>query len=266
MGRRRFTRGKGRVVDMLRKGRRGERTVTANDLSRLLGPQIRFLRAAGVTIDEAEQALRTEFSRKIPKTKSGRVEPVRFNNQCARLIANWKVLPEYLNPKGYPRDLRLRGRRSFVELSKLSAPGVKPSDLLQLLSEFGSVGKLRSGLLRLRTRVFMTKVPAGKIIAYEPNMQFLVDAARVIEDQLEIPAGRARTTPRYWRAVDNHWIPERHLRAFMLFSKRRGMELMEEIEDWLDEHEISRNSSVGKNLRRLGVGVFSISDPSTYSL
>jgi hypothetical protein len=44
------------------------------------------------------------------------------------------------------------------------------------------------------------------------------------------------------------------------------MELMEEIEDWLDEHEISRNSSVGKNLRRLGVGVFSISDPSTYSL
>lgn len=245
--------------------RRGAQSVASSDIAYLLIPQIRFLRAAGVTLEQFETILRSEFRRKIPKTKRGRVEHVRFNNQCARLIANWKVLPDYLDKTGYPRDLRLKGRTSFAELAKLSAPGVKPSDLLQLLREFRSVTTLGSGLLRLRTKAFIAKAPTGKVVAYEPNMQFLIDAARVIEDQLEVPSGRARSAPRYWRAVDNHWIPERYLRAFMSFSKRRGMALMEEIEDWLDEHEISRESSVGKNLRRLGVGVFSVSEPSIYS-
>ncbi|MFO1400421.1 MAG: DUF6502 family protein [Steroidobacteraceae bacterium] len=247
------------------KKRRSAQAVADSDIAHLLIPQIRFLRAAGVTFEQLAPVLRAEFRRKIPKTKRGRVEQVRFNNQCARLIANWKVLPDYMNSNGYPRDLRLSGRRGFSELAKLSAPGVRPSDLLRLLREFRSVTTLRSGLLRLRTRAFMAKAPTGKVVAYEPNMQFLTDAARVIEDQLEVSAGRTRSAPRYWRAVDNHWIPERYIGSFMSFSKRRGMELMEEIEDWLDEHEISRDSSVGKNLRRLGIGVFSISEPSSYS-
>ena len=247
------------------KSRRHARAVAGSEIASLLIPQIRFLRAAGVTLDQMEQVLRIEFRRQIPKSKRGRVEHVRFNNQCARLIANWKVLPDFLEPTGYPRDLKLTGKRSFVQLAKLSAPGVKPSDLLHLLYEFGSVVRLRSGLLRLRTRAFMAKAPKGRVVAFEPNMQFLIDAARVVDDQLEISAGRARNAPRYWRAVDNHWIPERFASSFIAFSKRRGMELMEEIEDWLDEQEISRDSGKGRNLRRLGVGVFSISESSAYS-
>ena len=250
---------------MSNKSARGKRAIASSEIAQLLIPQIRFLRAAGVTLDQMELVLRAEFRRKIPKTKRGRVEHVRFNNECARLIANWKVLPSYLNAKGYPRDLRLNGRGGFGELAKLSAPDVKPSDLLRLLVEFKSVRRLGSGLIRLRTRAFMAKAPTGTVVAYEPNMQFLTDAARVIEDQLEISAGRKRSAPRYWRAVDNHWVPDKFLRDFMAFSKRRGMELMEEIEDWLDEHEVSRDSAFGHNLRRLGIGVFSVSEPSAYS-
>lgn len=245
--------------------KRRAQAVASSGIASLLTPQIRFLRAAGVTLEQMEQVIRTEFRRQIPKSKRGRVEHVRFNNQCARLIANWKVLPEFLEPTGYPRDLKLKGKRSFLQLATLSAPGVKPSELLRLLFEFGSVVKLRSGLLRLRTKAFMAKAPKGRVVAYEPNMQLLIDAARVVDDQLEISAGRARAAPRYWRAVDNHWIPERFLGSFISFSKRRSMELMEEIEDWLDEHEISRDSGRGKNLRRLGIGLFSISEPSAYS-
>ena len=247
------------------RGKSGMRADAPEELTQLLVPQIRFMRAAGVTREQVDCVVDSEYRRKVPKTKRGRVERVRFNNQCARLIANWKVMPEFLNSTGYPRDLRLKGRHSFVELANLSAPSVRPIELLKLLLEFKSVVKLRSGLLRLRTKAFMAKAPSGKIVAFEPNMQFLIDAARVIEDQLEISAGHARSAPRYWRAVDNHWIPERYLRDFMSFSKRRGMALMEEIEDWLDQHEISRDSGTGKNIRRLGVGVFSISEPSEYN-
>lgn len=248
------------------KKKRGAQSVASDEIARLLIPQIRFLRAAGVTASQMEEVLKAEFQRQIPKASRGRVERVQFNNQCARLIANWKVLPDFLDLKGYPRDLKLNGRKSFVELAKLSAPGVKPKILLDLLCEFGSVSRLGSGLLRLRTRAFMAKAPAGRVVAYEPNMQFLTDAARVVDDQLRTSVGRTRHPPRFWRAVDNHWVPERHLRSFIFFSKRRAMELMEEIEDWLDEHEISRESGKGKNLRRLGIGIFSISDRSEYSV
>jgi hypothetical protein len=245
--------------------KRDAQTVSNIDVAHLLMPQIRFLRAAGVTFEELHSVLRAEFRRRIPKGKIGRVQRVLFNNQCARLIANWKVLPEYLDSTGYPRDLKMRGSAGFLELARLSAPGVRPSSLLVLLRQFGSVTKLRSGKLRLKTRAFLAKTPAGRVVAYEPNMQFLTDAARVIEDQLDVSVGQNRVAPRYWRAVDNHWIPERHVRDFMSFSKRRGMVLMEEVEDWLDEHEISRDSGKGKDLRRLGVGVFSVSEPSLYS-
>jgi hypothetical protein len=245
--------------------KRGAYNASSSEIAQLLIPQIRFLRAAGVTLVQAERVLRAEFRRKIPKSKKGRVERVRFNNECARLIANWKVLPDYLDSTGYPQDLKMRGRGGFLELARLSAPGVKPSYLLHLLHEFGSAVKLPSGRLRLKTKAFLAKRPAGDTVAYEPNMQFMIDTARVIEDQLGVSAGRSRGASRFWRAVDNHWIPERYARGFLSFSKRRAMELMEEIEDWLDEHEISRESGVGRNLRRLGVGAFSISEPSSYS-
>jgi hypothetical protein len=245
--------------------RRKTTSVSATEAEQLLSPQIRFLRAAGVTLEELNQILRSEFRRRIPKERLGRVERVKYNNQCARLIANWRVLPEYLDRTGYPRDLQMRGAGGFLQLAKISAPGVKPSDLIKVLQRFGSISKMKSGKLRLKTKVFMCKTPAGQVVAFEPNVQFLIDAARVIEDQLNISVGRGQVAHRYWRAVDNHWVPARHVRDFIAFSKRKGMMLMEEIEDWLDEHEATRWCAGGTNLKRLGVGVFAISDHSAYN-
>ncbi len=239
--------------------------VSTTEVSELLAPQIRFLRAAGVTLEELNQILRSEFRRRLPKEHLGRVVPVKYNNQCARLIANWRVLPEFLDHTGYPRDLQIRGDGGFLQLAKMSAPGIKPGELLRVLQRFGSVTKTKAGKLRLRTKVFMCKTPAGQIVAFEPNIQFLIDASRVIEDQLNTTNGRRRGAHRYWRAVDNHWVPDKYIRDFTAFSKRRAMVLMEEIEDWLDEHEATRDPERGRDLRRLGVGVFSISNDSEYN-
>jgi len=82
------------------KKRRGAQSVASDEVARLLIPQIRFLRAAGVTASQMEEVLKAEFQRQIPKASRGRVERVQFNNQCARLIANWKVLPDFLDLKG----------------------------------------------------------------------------------------------------------------------------------------------------------------------
>jgi hypothetical protein len=257
-------RGEGRVGKMHAIGR-VRNGVPAKEVRQLLAPQIQFLRAAGVTLDELSQALRSEFRRRLPKDSVGRVERIKYNNQCARLIANWKVLPDFLDHTGYPRDLPLRGVGGFHHLAKISAPGVKPGDLLTLLHRFGSIAKTKSGRLRLRTKIFVCKTPAGQVVAFEPNIQFLTDAARAVEDQLNVHIGQGRFAHRYWRTVDNHWIPARYVQDYIAFSKRRGMVLMEEIEDWLDEHEATRYCDSGRNLRRLGIGFFAISDHSAYN-
>jgi hypothetical protein len=216
-----------------------------------------------VPLAELEAIARSEFRRNQPTKKYGRVQRVSINNHCARLIANWKVLPQFLDSKGYPRDLKVGGPSGFVDLAKISAPDVSPKDLLNVLMQFGSVSRNKSGRLRLRSKVFMCTTPAGGVVAFEPHLQFLIDAARVIEDQLQIPVARNRGPKRYWRTVDNLWVPSEHAEEFLAFSKRVAMVFMEEIEDWLDQHEIESRDRRTKKLSRLGVGLYAICERST---
>lgn len=232
------------------------------EVSELISPIVRFLRASGVAQETLEAAIRSEYRRRHAGSKSRRVKRVGINNQCARLIANWKVLPRFLDHSGYPRDLHLRGAGGFLELAKISAQNVEPMLMLRVLQQYGAIAKTRSGRLRLKTKVFICKTPAGRVVAFEPNVQFITDAARVVDDQLRGSGSRGRSRGLYWRMVDNHWVPAKHIQAFIAFSKRRTMMLMEEIEDWLDEHEATGGSKVNSNLARLGIGLFTITERS----
>jgi hypothetical protein len=245
--------------------RRKTTSVSATEAEQLLSPQIRFLRAAGVTLEELNQILRSEFRRRIPKEKLGRVErvSVAMADLCGTLIANWKTRPEYLNGNGYPRDLALRGNSSFAQLSRLSAPDVTPTTLLKLLQRFGAIKKLPSRKFRLTSKLFNCTHPTGHVIAFEPNLGFLVDAAHVLADQIGGPAAGRQRPMRYWREVENAAVPAEFGREFIAFSKRRVMALMEEIEDWLDQHKVVKRPKRPKKLMRLGIGLFAIAEQSS---
>ena len=211
-----------------------------SEVAQLLGPQIRFLRAAGVTLEEINQIVRAEFRKRLPRQESQRIEhvPVAMVNHCGTLIANWKTHPDFLNKNGYPRDLAIRGRNGFMRLAAASAPEAKPHRLLKILQRFGATRRLPSGRVRLTTKVFNCTHADGRLIAFEPSLAFLVDAARVIDDQLGTRRSPQRKPTRYWREVENANVPGRLAPAFLAFSKRRVMVLMEEIEDWLDQHKL----------------------------
>jgi DNA-binding transcriptional MerR regulator len=240
-------------------------SMSATEAEQLLIPQIRFLRAAGVTLEELNQILQSEFRRRMPKEKLGRVErvSVAMADCCGTLIANWKTRPEYLNGNGYPRDLALRGNSSFAQLSRLSAPDVTPTTLFKLLQRFGAIKKLPSRRFRLTSKLFNCTHPTGQVIAFEPNVGFLIDAAHVLEDQIRGHAPGRQHPMRYWREVENATVPAEFSREFIAFSKRRVMALMEEIEDWLDQHKMVKRPKRAKKLMRLGVGLFAIAEQSS---
>ena len=238
------------------------KTASRSEIATLLAPILRFLRESGASREDVLRIVEGYFEQRVKHTKAARVRRVLLNNECARLISNWRVLPEFIDRTGYPRDLSIAGDRGFRSLAKISAARSRPAELLQVLQQYGAVAKTRGGKLRLLTKMFQCKTPSGRVVAFEPNAQFIIDASRVIEDQLEHGESGGRRRGLYWRAVDNHWIPVKHVRSFLEFSKRRTMLLMEEIEDWLDEHEARLSDGRTEDLHRLGVGAFAIVEPS----
>jgi hypothetical protein len=235
---------------------------SASEVRQLFAPVIRFLQAAGISLDEFEAIVRDEFRRQLPRRSPGRVEHLATSvvDHCGVLIANWKTRPEFLSRNGYPRNLLLRGPNGFSHLAKISAPKLSVTAVLSVLLRFGAVKKTRSGRVRLMSKFFDCTHPANNLVAFEPNLQFLIDAAHVLDDQLGPRTKRSEAPARYWREVENPVVPMKYAREFITFSKRRAMALMEEIEDWLDQHaSTTEQDRQGRHLR-LGMGLFAIAE------
>lgn len=245
--------------------KRRAQAVASSEIASLLTPQIRFLRAAGVTLETIESVLRTEFQRTAPRMRVGGMEhvSVEMADHCGNVIANWKTQPEFLSRNGRPADLARQGNASFARLARLSAPKIPPVRILKTLLRYGTVKRLGTGKLRLTSKLFNCIHPSGEVIAFEPSIAFLADAAKVIQDHVDTQASRKRRPVRYWREVEDAHIPQEFLKEFATFSKRRVMVLMEEVEDWLDQHKVLDLRSNRKKLVRLGIGIFAIAERSS---
>ncbi len=244
------------------KKKRGAQSVASDEIARLLIPQIRFLRAAGVTLETILAIMAQEFRNAPPKTKLGGVDhvSVELANHCGAVIATWKTQPDFLSRNGRPGDLAIGGKMGFAGLVKISAPQVSPSQVRKILLRYGAVRRLSNGRLRLTSKLFNCTHPSGEVIAFEPSVAFLADAAKVLEDHIDTQDSSRRRPVRYWREVEDAHIPRRYLNQFTTFSKRRVMVLMEEIEDWLDQHKVIGKRSNSKGLTRLGIGIFAIAE------
>jgi hypothetical protein len=126
---------------------------------------------------------------------------------------------------------------------------------------FGTVKKMSPNRYRLVRRSINFAIP--NYVPFEPNFQFLVDAARAST----WGSAMTRKLPRlFWQNVASSNVPDRHTAAFLRFARDRGLTFMHEINDWLEAHEETprSNAKVGKALkgtRRLGVGLFGVCTP-----
>jgi hypothetical protein len=232
----------------------------AQQVKRLLTILVRFLRASEVPPEYMESVIRSAYQRAFPAgMKVARVESVKVDLDCAQVVLHWRTLPEFLNDLGYPRELQSRGRGGFRELVQKTNPKLDPAKLLRDLKKFGSVVVTRSGRLRLVTDVHLGSTPSGKVMAFEPNIQFLIDAVGAVDDQLDVRLARKGTARRYWRDVENLRVPAEHYAAFIAFSKRRVMAFNGEIQDWLDQHAKSSRRN-NKKFMRLGIAAFAIAE------
>jgi hypothetical protein len=244
----------------LRTARRAPNT----ELCELFAPIAAFLLRAGITKAELMAELRTAIDR-VSRAKSG-VPVVRIGveNLASSLVSRWMRDPKYLNHVGRPDDLPLNGTRSVASLLKADQVKISPTRALSLLLDLGTVKKVAPGRYRLVRRSMNYIVP--DYLPFEPNFQFLVDAARACT----WGSGLSPRSPRlYWLNACSTRVDSRHAPEFLRFSKERGLSFMHEINDWLEAHETRLDhggSKLNKPLRRkrLGMSLFGMcSDASS---
>lgn len=231
------------------------------NVSDLLIPIAEFLHRSGLSHAQLLTEWRSAIKHCSGPKKGVKVVHIGFDELGVTVVSRWLRDPEYLNHVGRPDDLPIRGRRSFSSLLKSCRIERPASSVLSSLMRFGTVKKISPNRYRLVRRSINFAIP--NYLPFEPNFQFLVDAARASTWGSAI----APKLPRlFWQNVASSNVPNRYNADFLRFARDRGLTFMHEINDWLEAHEETpgSNAKPGKALkgtRRLGVGLFGVCTP-----
>jgi hypothetical protein len=224
----------------------------------LILPIVAFLRRSGMT----QRQLNSEFRAAMRLSYSGKpgVKVVRIGVEHLGLtiVSRWLRDPMYLNHAGRPADLPLTGRRSIRSLIKECRINLPVSKVIAFLIEFGTVKKLSPSRYRLVQRSLNFAIP--NYLPFEPNLQFLIDAARAATWGSALVPKLPRL---FWHNAVSTNVERQYHSKFLRFAKERSLQLMHEMNEWLEAHETlnegARFPIKGiQESNRIGVGLFGI--------
>jgi hypothetical protein len=159
--------------------------------------------------------------------------------------------PKYLNQSGRPIDLPLRGKTSIHSLIEESQLVGSPTRTLRFLLKFQNVRKTGNGKYRLLRRSLNYKIPG--LLPYEPNLEFLVDAARSCTRGI---GQKAKSPEVFWQRADSLRLTSKQATDFLEFAEAKGMLFIHEINDWIDQRESANSGTSKRRKYKVGVGLF----------
>ena len=223
-----------------------------HDPRELLAPILGLLLRSGL----GEKKIREQFDRALSAAKRERSGPQVYRVQSkylsADLLHRWMRDPKYLNSNGKPVDLPAQGETSIASLVKESAISGSPETIVPFLLKFENVRRTRDGKFRLLRRSLNYKIP--DLLPFEPNFEFLVDAARSCTRGIGLPK---RSQDLFWQRADSLRLDPAQAKGFLEFAETRGMLFMHEMNDWLDQRA-GANDQKRKRSLKVGVGYFGI--------
>jgi hypothetical protein len=229
-------------------------TIDSRRASALLFPIAAFLRAGGMTNQEALDIFAAAL-KKVSKTSVGRkMEHIGHPTRYADIVAMWVRNKRFLDRRGWPRALPMEGRAGFAVLVRTVAEHADPATVLSVLKRYGNVKRTKEGKYELIRPFFYTSSP--NTMAYEPVAYFLSDASSTLSRILK-RSKRWRGPDLFWQKTENVRISEATAKRFTAFAKERSLLFLDELDDWLEAHS-ERKKSGSHQQRRVGLGIFSI--------
>jgi len=168
------------------------------------------------------------------------------------VIAHWHADPEYLDSRGAPRPLPLRGRRpSLYALIRRVLPAEQPASVAESLARVKALRR-RGGLYVPRARHFTYPDNIARI----HGLTALLGMLRTVEHNV---ADRRKLAPILERAAVNPTFPASALPAFHRRLRALASEFLWTIDRDMRRQEVAK---MGGARVRLGVGVFAFDNKS----
>jgi hypothetical protein len=172
-------------------------------------------------------------------------------SRATQVLSGWYQDPRFLDARGRPRLLSLKGPKGFEALLRQYAPDIPVTAMYKELLHAGAVRATSTGRIRPVTRTFIPApldadgvIRAGEVIG---------DLTRTITLNLADPDKPAR----FERRAHSRRVTRVSRRAFDRYLEARGMEFLEDIDRWLVEHE---TDDPDKRPVRLGAGLYLIAE------
>jgi len=163
-----------------------------------------------------------------------------------RVLSDWHQDPQYLDTRGLPKKLPLEP--TFMALVNKHRGDIPATTIVKELQDHGSIA-VDGGLVTALSRYFMP---------FELDSQAIERFGRVMGDMGSAISRNLIATDREQatfegRAV-NELVATTAIDAFRKFLDRRAMEFLEDVDDWLSDH----NEPGDGQATRLGVGIYTI--------
>lgn len=189
--------------------------------------------------------------RDLLERSSSNLEELDRINRATRVLSAWHQDADFVTAAGKPRLLRYAGPRGFEALVKRYAPDIPPTAMLKELQNVGAVATTSQSKLRALAQSF---IPPG----LEPEAMarlgsVLSDVGATIAHNLVATHKPAR----FERRATNLRVKRASRAAFQRLVDTRGMALLEELDQWLTDHEAA---DADEKPARLGLGMYLIMD------
>jgi hypothetical protein len=230
--------------------------ITDERAEALLFPIAVFLRAGGMSKGAIIKRLSTTLDQAAGVVGGRSIQHIGHPMLYADVVGLWARDARFLDARGRPRSLPLRGKDGLGHLIRTIDPARNPRNVVDVLIRFGNVRKDRRGHYRLVQPLFFTCT--SKAVAFEPMAYFLSDASATLGRILRRTT-RTRGPELFWRKVESSGLSAASAKQFVGFVRERGQSFLEELDDWLQARAGSKGT--GRNVRksrRVGIGLFSI--------
>jgi len=199
----------------------------------LLSGAVQFLEKTGIPRPRVARKLRTladalEAGRRISTKHSNEYD---LFVSVSGVVHDWTRSAEYTGRDGQPRALPLRGRRGISALIRSRIPRLPISSILRWMSVRGIARRRWDGRYLLLKRAVLVGNPDPVYLELAATVATL--HLRTAIENWEEKNPKARQLDRIARVF---FLPEKEVPNFREFAKGRAESWLEEIDNWLEDH------------------------------
>jgi len=172
-------------------------------------------------------------------------------NRAIRVIAGWLNDAEFLDQDGAPLVLPIEGEQSsFSSLAKKYSGDIPTQAMLSVLSKAGNVEKIDNHLKLVKHAYIPGNDSVEKIQILGTDTNELIST---IEHNLSAEPDQLY----FQRKVSNSQLKPSSVKQFRTISSEKAQSLLEEMDAWLSEHEVTSTQQAGNTpCKYVSMGIY----------